>query len=164
VRVEREYAVAPGVLLGLLTDPAFLTARSERYGGVGVPTVRRTAAEIVVTATRQLPLEHVPSAFRRFVGTGRVVQTDTWTGAVGLWTLDTGSAPIRLRGTHEVIAVGGGCRYTVTGDVRVTLPVLAGRMTRRVETHLTELVRAEQEFAAEWLTGMMSGREGVRHG
>jgi hypothetical protein len=40
----------------------------------------------------------------------------------------------------------------VTADVRVSVPVLAGRLTRLVETHLSDLIRAEQAFAAEWLT------------
>ena len=117
-----------------------------------------------MTTPRQLPLDKVPSAFRRFVGDGRLVQIDSWRGTAGSWTIDAGHAPIRLGGTHQVTAVGPGCSYAVTGEVQVTLPVVAGRPRPSGRDYLGELIRAEQKFAAEWLTGMMGDREGRDHG
>jgi hypothetical protein len=108
----------------------------------------------------------VPSAFRRFVGDGRVTQVDSWPpvegdDVAGRWTLETGRAPIALHGTHTVTGLGEGCVYVVTANITVTLPVIAGRLTRQVESYLTQLVSAEQAFLADWVTGMMSGREGA---
>jgi hypothetical protein len=169
VQVEHRYAAGPGDLFAVLTDPAFLAARSERYGGVGRPTVSRSGSVVEVRAVRQLPLEKVPSPFRRFVGDGRVEQVDTWATSdaarvTGTWTLDTGRAPITLRGSHDIGADGDGCRYVVTAEVRVSVPVVAGRLSQQVERYLSQLIAAEQAFLADWLTGMMSGREGRDHG
>jgi hypothetical protein len=168
VQVEHRYAVDPGDLFAVLIDPAFLAARSERYGGVGPPTVSRTSSAVQVRGVRLLPLEQVPSPFRRFVGDGRVVQVDTWAApqgsrVTGSWTLDTGRAPITLRGRHDVDADANGSRYVVTAEVRVSVPVVAGRLTQQVERYLSQLIAAEQAFLADWLTGMMGGREGRDH-
>ena len=164
MRVEHRYDVRTAELLEVLLDPAFLAARSARYGGIGAPTVTRASAGVEVRTVRQLPLEHVPSAFRRFVGDGRVEQVDTWPpvegdDVAGRWTLETGRAPIALHGTHTVTGQGDGCRYVVTADIRVTVPVVAGRLTRQVESYLVQLVTSEQAFLGDWVTGMMSRRE-----
>jgi hypothetical protein len=169
VQVECAYDVSPPTLLDVLTDPTFLAARGERYGGIGAPKIERTSTTIVVTTTRQLPLDRVPAPFRRFVGNGQAVQVDTWSitdgpGVVGTWTLDTGAAPIDLHGSYTIVDEPPGCRYAVEADVRVHIPVLARRLERQVAEHLADLVRAEQAFAADWRTGMMDGREGSEHG
>jgi hypothetical protein len=117
--------------------------------------LRAKGDAVEVRAIRQLPLAHVPSAFRRFVGDGRVQQVDTWPPPDGdridaRWAIDTGRAPIALSGRHLVSGYGEGCTYVVTADIRVSVPVVAGRLTKQVETYLSQLVRAEQAFLAEW--------------
>src|SRR4051794_37680668 len=109
----------------------------------------------VVTVPRQLPLEHVPAAFRRFVGNGSLVQIDRWrspngTDAHATWTTDTGHAPIDLRGEQLLVGERDACRYVVSATTKVSLP-LAGRLVRMVEIHLAQLVTAELEFLADWL-------------
>jgi hypothetical protein len=156
VQVHHRYDVGPTALFDTLVDPAFLAARSARYGGLGAPAVDHLDSGVHVRSLRQLPLDHVPSALRRFVGDGRVEQVDAWTEVttdrvVGTWTIDSGRAPIDLHGTHEITADESGSSYVVTAHVRVTLP-LAGRLTRQVEAYLAQLVAAEQKFLAEWLT------------
>jgi Protein of unknown function (DUF2505) len=141
----------------VLVDPAFLQARSARYGGVGAPSVSRSGSTVEVRTIRQLPLDHVPSAFRRFVGDGRVEQVDRWQAdgapdVTGVWVLETGRAPIELHGEHVVSTDRSGSRYVVTANIRVTVPVVAGRLSRQVESYLSQLIASEQKFLAEWLT------------
>ena len=156
MHVEHRYPVEPGRLVAVLTDPTFLTARNQRYGGAGPPSVARQNGQVVITVPRQLPMEHVPSAFHRFVGNGRFTQVDTWMsiadeGATGLWVVDTGKAPIRLSGTQGVMARGDGSVHVVAGEVKVGLPVVGGKLAREVDAHLTDLVGLEMTFMAEWL-------------
>jgi len=156
MRVEHDYDVAPGALLAVLTDAAYLAARSARYGGNGDPEVVRSAAEVVVTVARQLPVDAVPAPFRRFAGTGELVQTDTWSELSGdpvrgTWTIDPGDSPLRLAGTHEIAATGTGCRYTVTAEVKVRIRFIGGQVESLVRRQLEELVAKEQEFAETWL-------------
>ena len=160
MHVEHRYPVEPGRLLAVLTHPAFLSARNKRYGGAGPPSVAQHNGQVVITVPRQLPMEHVPSAFHRFVGNGRFTQVDTWMSiaderATGRWVVDTGRAPIRLSGTHSVTASSEGSLHVVAGEVTVNLPVVGGKLAREVDAHLTDLVRHEMSFMADWLT---SGR------
>jgi hypothetical protein len=156
MHVERRYSVTPDVLLGVLTDADFLAARNARYGGAGEPVIARDESHVVITVPRQLPLEHVPSAFHRFIGDGRFIEIDTWTSvagdhAAGYWTVNTHRAPISLDGTHTLTATGDGCIHVVTGEVRVSLPLVGGKLAREVDAHLSELVQHEMAFTAGWL-------------
>jgi hypothetical protein len=156
MQVERTYDVAPRALFDALTDETFLRARSERYGGRGQPTVAKSDGATVVTVPRQLPVESVPGPLRRFVGSGALVQTDTWSQVgdsriSGEWTADVGKVPLSLSGAHEITATDTGCRYVVTAEVKVKIPFGGGAAEKLVREKLTELIRNEQAFAAEWL-------------
>jgi hypothetical protein len=155
VQVEAGYGVTADRLLALLTNEAFIRARLEKFGGVGTPAITASAAGVDVAETRQLPLQQVPRAFRRFVGDGRFVETTRWdlAQARATWTVDTRSAPIDLSGTHALTGTSDGCLHVVTADVKVHLPIGRHRLTRLVETHLRDLIRAEQDFAVSWLGG-----------
>ncbi len=156
MRVEHRYDVAPRRLFDVLTDEAFLAARSARFGGRGSPSVSRSAGLVVVTTARQLPVDAVPGPFRRFVGSGRVVQTDRWSQigddrVAGGWTTDAGDTPLDLHGTHEIAALDDGCSYVVTASEKVNVRFIGGQAEGLVRQHLAELIRHEQAFAADWL-------------
>jgi len=156
MQVEHAYDVPPRALLDVLTNEEFLRERSKRFGGRGDPSVSRSSDSVVVTIPRQLPVDAVPGPFRRFIGDGALVQTDTWSQIAddrisGTWTADVGKAPLDLRGTHEIVATHGGCRYVVTADVKVKIPFGGGAAEKLVRERLAELVRNEQAFAATWL-------------
>ncbi len=58
-----------------------------------------------------------------------------------------------LRGTHEITATEGGCRYVVTADVKVKIPFGGGAVENLVRERLAELVHNEQAFVSTWLEG-----------
>jgi hypothetical protein len=157
VRVELDYTVPPGELVDVLTDPEFLAARNAHFRGRGDPTVERSGTSIVVTVPRQVPLEHVPRPFLRLVGGGAVVETATWvvdgSAARATWSVNPGPAPIDLGGSHEIGPTAAGCRHVVTAEIWVRVPIGRRQLTHLVATHLADLVRAEQSYAARWLTG-----------
>jgi hypothetical protein len=156
VQIEHEYGVPPRQVLDVLTDAEFLRARGERFGAPAPSTVERAATGAIVTTPRQIPLGEVPSAFRRYVGDGQLLQTDTFNEVSdervgGIWVTDAGSAPVTMQGTHSITAAGGGSRYVVTADVKVSVPFVGGMLAGEVTKFLGKLVRKEQEFLAEWL-------------
>jgi len=158
MRAEHAYDVPPRSLLDLLTDEQFLRERGTRYGGRGEAHVDRPDGTIVVRVPRQLPVDAVPGPLRQFVGSGTLVQTDTWSQIaddriVGTWTADVGRSPMTLRGTHEITATEGGCRYVVSADVKVKIPFVGGAVENLVGDRLAELVRNEQAFVSTWLEG-----------
>lgn len=154
MQVSREYPVAPELLLDVLTDQAFLDARGDKFGGKA-STVERSPEAIVVVTPRQLPLDQVPAAFKSFVGTGELVQTDTWdSNAIvpsGTWTTDVGSAPVKVSGTHSIKATDTGCEYAVDATIKSSIPFVGGTIESNVAGYLKSLIRKEQEFLADWL-------------
>jgi len=156
MRVEHVYGVSPRALLAVLTDEQFLAERGRRYGGRGEADVTRSDGTIVVRVPRQLPVDAVPGPLRRFVGNGALVQTDTWSQIaddtiVGTWAADVGRSPLVLSGRHEITRTDGGCRYAVTAEVKVRIPLGGGAAEKLVRQRLEELVQGEQQFAAAWL-------------
>jgi hypothetical protein len=157
VQIEHEYGVPPREIFAVLTDAEFLRARGERFGSPAPATVERAATGAIVSTPRQIPLEEVPSAFRRYVGDGSLRQTDTFNHVsdervAGTWVTDAGSVPVTMRGTHEITASGTGSRYVVTAEVKVGVPLVGGMLSGEVSKFLGQLVRKEQEFLAEWLS------------
>lgn len=153
--VAHEYAVTPAELLEVLTEQAFLDARAAKFGGSAPSTVERSEESVVVTTPRQLPMDEVPAAFKSFVGSGQLVQTDTWvTGSgepTGSWTTDVGGAPVKVSGTHSIKATATGCEYAVDATIKSSIPFLGGAIESQVAGFLKSLIRNEQEFAQEWI-------------
>jgi len=160
MRAEHEYDVPPARLFAVLTDEGYLAERNARYGGgSGAPSVAASGGAVVVRVPRQLPVDAVPAAFRAFVGSGAVVQVETWTtvpagtggAAAGTWTTEVGTSPLELGGTQEITATPAGCRHIVTAEVKVRVPFVGKQAENMVRGQLQELVGKEQDFAAEWL-------------
>lgn len=155
MRVEQAFPIPPRDLFEVLTSEDYLRARAERFGGVGEPRVSTAGSTVTVKTARQLPMDAVPSMFRSFVGEGKVVQTDEWTatgdGATGTWHAETGPAPMDLTGTHAITASGTGATYTVTGEAKVNVPLMGGKIAKQVEDYLETLMSKEQEFAAGYV-------------
>jgi len=155
VLVSREYPVAPAELLEVLTDQGFLDARGKKFGGNAPSTVQRNGDEIVIVTPRQLPMDQVPAAFKSFVGSGELVQTDTWNAGdsepSGSWTTDVGGAPVKVFGTHIIKATATGCEYAVDTTIKASIPFISGAIESNVGGYLKSLIGKEQQFAADWI-------------
>jgi hypothetical protein len=155
VQVTHEYAVAPNALLDVLSDPAFLAARGEKFGATGDSVVTRDGAAVTITTPRQLPLDQVPAAFRGFVGSGTIVQTDelsaTGDGVSGTFAIDAGAAPVKIWGTHEITPASDGSSYTISATIKASVPFIGGAIESQVAGYLNKLIVEEQAFAADWI-------------
>jgi len=156
--IEHSYPVAPDALFAVLTDPDYLAARLAKFGGIGAPEVTTDDGSVHVKATRQLPMDKLPSAAAPFVGNGQLVQFDTWerpadsaTEVHGTWRAEVGNAPVDLTGTHAISATDSGSHYAVDATVKVNVPFFGRQLEPQIEGYLNSLVSAEQAFLAEWL-------------
>lgn len=155
--LEHDYPLSPAQLYAVLTDPTYLKARSERFGGVEAPTVESDGDDTVITTIRQLPLDKVPGAFRSFVGDGRIEQVDTWGPNDGddsihaAWKATVGTAPATINGEHVLISTDDGCQYTITTQVKVKIPFFGGKVEEQIMGYLEHLIGKEQSYLAEWI-------------
>lgn len=154
-----DYSVSPSALLDALSDPDYLVARNERFAGVGDPSAVIDADSVVITATRQLPMDKIPGAVKGMVGDGQITQVDTWSRTpdadgtlTGSWVADLGTAPATIGGVYRIEPVDAGCRYSCSVDVKVKVPFIGGKIEEQVRSYLDRLVTKEQEFLADWVS------------
>ena len=103
-----------------------------------------------VTTSRALPAE-IPGFLQRFApADGRVTQTDTWDPAAdgvrcGSWAVTFPGSPATMAGRTGLAPHGDGCRWTVSGEVRVAVPLLGGRIEGFLAPLLERLVARQGE-------------------
>ncbi len=92
--------------------------------------------------SRALP-DGVPGFLQRFLPKdGRVTQTDTWEppgpdGSVqGRWQVTLAGAPAEVGGTQSVHPDGDGCVWAIEGAVKVSVPIIGGK----IEDFLVEML------------------------
>ncbi|MEO8107050.1 MAG: DUF2505 domain-containing protein [Actinomycetes bacterium] len=154
-----DYAVPPTALLDALGNPDYLAARSERFGGVGVPVNETNDDTVVITSVRQLPMDKIPSAIKGLVGDGQITQVDTWIrqpqgdgSVLGSWRADLGTAPADMGGEYSIVPTDDGCSYSCSVNVKVKVPFIGGKIEQQVRGYLDHLVSKEQQFLADWLS------------
>jgi hypothetical protein len=101
----------------------------------------------------------LPGFAKKVVGDSiQIVQRETWTDETSaVLTLEIPGKPGRLDGTIALVDDGrGGTVETVTGDLRVKLPLIGGRLETVVSDMLVSALRAEQRVGRAWLAGRKS--------
>jgi hypothetical protein len=154
---EHAYDAPAEQVVRLWRDPEFLAAVGAKFGGVGTPRVEQEGDTVVVTTTRQLPMDKIPSFVRRFIQSGTLEQRDEWPAepvppVEGRWTV-SGKMPAKMSGRQSVVSEGNGCRVTVVGEIDVSAPLVAGRLEELTAREITKLIGSQQEFAEQWLSG-----------
>jgi hypothetical protein len=156
MHVEHDFSATPARLRDTLVDADFLAALGARFGGVGQAVTEVGDASITVVSQRQLPMEYVPAPARSFAGDGVVTQTDLWSldsgdPVDGSWTARLDGAPATMGGAYTIAATDFGCRYTVTAEVKVKIPLIGGRVETEIRRYLSSLIVKQMEFTQEWL-------------
>lgn len=149
--VEQVYAV--------LTGPDWAATKSEHLRDDSRVVRRDVAAGDAVTmvVSRQLP-DGVPGFLHRFLPADRRVTTnDVWQPAKdgsrrGTWTAEIAGAPARLGGTMRIEPVEGGSRYTIEGEVKVSVPLVGGKAESFIAEQVVRLAEAEADLVQQVLT------------
>lgn len=153
--VARTFPRTPLELVELMLSEEYQRLRSERLGGLEVPTVERSDGKASVRFRRRLPLDSLPGPLRSLAGSGEVTQIERWEviaaeRCTATWTTEA-AMPGTASGTFEVVPAEGGSRYTVVATVDVKVPLIGGRIAKEAEGHVVGLVEAEMDLAEEFL-------------
>lgn len=103
-----------------------------------------------LVVSRQLP-DGVPGPLVRFLPEdGRVTQTDVWGPAEdgvrrGTFDVSFAGSPGEISGEMVLEPVPGGTRWTVTGTVRVKVPLVGGKAEGFLAPLVEKLVRKQGE-------------------
>ena len=155
-RHELSYNAPPDEVFAMLADPAFreavTTAQDVVSAGV---SLTREGDGFSLAVDQVQRTEGLPSFAKKFVGDEiRIVQRETWR--------DTTKADLDIEipgkpGTMQgAITLAGDTVHTVetvTGDIRVKLPLVGGRIEEMVGDIFRAALRAEQRVGVAWLAG-----------
>lgn len=150
ISVAMHFPLAPPQLAEHLTDDGYLQRRYDTFGGRSLD-VARLGDHVVVTLHRLLPVDDVPAAARGLLpADGILIQTETWTlgkepGAT--FTVDAPGQPVTLTGNYTLNGDATGTALTVTGQLRVAVPLLGGTIESLAAPNITRLISAELELA-----------------
>jgi hypothetical protein len=139
---------------GMLADPAFRedVCASQHYDRYSVD-IDRSGDLMTVNIDQVRPTAGVPSFAKKFVGSEvHVVQHEEWT-SVGEAALEITipGKPGDMRGSIRLAGAGGGVTETVHVDIRVSLPLVGGRIEGLIADLLTQALEAENRVGREWL-------------
>lgn len=138
-------------VFGILTSPRWPQLKADRLGD-GSQVVRREEqpdGRVVLAVSRELP-RGVPGFLERFLPRdGRVLQTDTWAAPQdgsrrGTWTVEIPGAPAAMGGTMRLEPSPEGSRYTLDGEVKVSVPLVGGKAERFIAEMVAKLAAKEE--------------------
>jgi len=101
-----------------------------------------------------VPAEHLPSIAKSLLGGDLVIhRVEVWTGAGTTGTVEVtlNGVPGRLDGTIVLADDAGGSRMTLTGQVKVSIPLMGGKLEAMIAEQVAALLDKENEFTTEWL-------------
>ena len=137
----------------------------DRISVVGTPKDTLDAFEltddsITVTTTQHIPDEDIPDLARKVIpGQLVVVRTNVISGFDGERFLGNASADAaggigRIEGGSEAVSSDGVAVENVKGSVKVSVPLVGGKLEKLVVDHLQRLLVAEYEQLNRWTAAL----------
>ena len=119
-----------------------------------------TDASITVTTTQHIPDDDIPDIARKVIpGQLVVVRTNVISGFDGERFLGNAKADAagglgRIEGGSEAVASDGVAVENVSGSVKVSVPLMGGKLEKLVVDHLRRLLIAEYEQLNRWTASL----------
>ncbi|WP_433266136.1 DUF2505 domain-containing protein [Actinosynnema sp. CS-041913] len=140
-----------------LVDEAYLRDRLAVLGGTGAELVafNRTVGTTSYQLKQGVPADRLPSVARGILGGDLVIdRAEAWTeaGYTGTVEVVLNGVPGRLDGTITLADTDGdGSELTLVGQVKVSIPLVGGKLEDLIVEQVALLLDKESEFTAEWL-------------
>lgn len=153
---DLSYDAAPDEVHAMLTDPAFRESVCARGGALEHRVeVTPAGAGPTVVVDQTLPARNIPSFAQKIVGERiQIVQREDWADAHAA-DLDVSmpGKPGQVTGRIELAAEAAGTRETVSGEVKVSLPLVGGKLEKLIADMLGAALRNEHRVGRAWLAG-----------
>ncbi len=148
---------APLTAVGeMLLDPAFRERVCDAQGAI-----RRTVSvgpdgggmKVVIDAVQ--PAQGIPSFAKRFVGDEiQLVQTERWSDMeTGLVDVVIPGKPGQMTWHHVIRESGGTTTETVSMEIRVSIPLVGGKIESLISDLLRKALEAENPVGRKYLAG-----------
>ncbi|WP_028477142.1 DUF2505 domain-containing protein [Nocardia sp. CNY236] len=129
----------------------------DRVAAVGGPDARLESItsdgdRLRVELVQAIPAEQLPAAITA-VRPGDLVisRVEQWDANTGAFQARVEGAPAEVRGTLTLAGDATSATVTADGTIEVKVPLFGGKIEKAIAEHLTELLKREAEFTADWL-------------
>jgi hypothetical protein len=159
VKLQRKdrYEATPASVFAAFSNEEFVKARYDALGLVDYEVLDLTAAPDGATIkTRRLVPANVPGFAKKLFGeTTEMVQTDTWGPErdgvrEGSWQVSVPGKPVKAGGTLRLEPDGDGAVVTIVGELKVSVPLLGGKLESWAGGEALSALDKEYEFGVSW--------------
>lgn len=153
------FAAPVATVHSILVDEAFLTERLRAIGGKNAALLAHSqSGEAVTFKLRQgVDANRLPGPVRTILNGDLVVEREErWQPAgsdyasAGRVTISGVPAEIKSRG--RLAGRGDGAELLINAEVRVSIPLIGGKIENVVVEQVSKLLANEADFAEKWLT------------
>ncbi|HEX6357274.1 DUF2505 domain-containing protein [Actinophytocola sp.] len=137
-----------------LVDEAFLTARLKDIGGKGATLLdHRTSEDGATFRLRQgVDAKHLPSVIRSVLSGDLLVEREErWHGRESTGKATINGVPAEIKSRSRLTPRGDGTELMVSAEVKVSIPLIGGKIEKVVVEQVTKLLAAEAEYVEKWL-------------
>lgn len=138
----------------VLVDQAFLTARLRDIGGKGAALLdHTTTSDDAAYKLRQgVDASKLPSAVRSITGGDLVVEREErWRGHESRGRATITGVPAQITSHGRLTDRGATTELVLSAEVKVSIPLIGGKIEKVVAEQVTKLLAAESEYAEKWL-------------
>lgn len=141
-------------VFGAMVDETYLRDRLAAVGGNDAELVTFSSAgdRTAYQLKQGVPAEHLPSIAKSLLGGDLVIQRmENWAAGAGTVEVTLNGVPGRLDGAFTITDNGSGSKLTLTGEVKVSIPLMGGKLEKLIAEQVAVLLDKESEFTSEWL-------------
>lgn len=152
------FAEAAGTVFNTLVDEAFLTERLRAIGGKNAALLghSRDGERVTFRMRQGVDAALLPSTVRSFINGDLVVEREErWQpegGAhAGASRVTITGVPGEIQGRSRIAGSGAGATLVINAQVKVSIPLIGGKIEKVVAEQVGKLLAAEAEYAEKWL-------------
>jgi hypothetical protein len=159
LHLEYPYDAPADVVFAMFTNPDFILAKLEATGALefDIADCSETPDGGYCISTHRTMQAEIPGFARKiFNPTQALHQIEDWEAAVdgdrpGEWRVETTGVPVKTGGTTRLEATDHGCVHHIEGSIKVSVPLIGGRLERFVFDQAKATTDAEHTFGRQWL-------------
>jgi hypothetical protein len=160
MQVTHHFDAGVEAVYALMADPGFMARKYADQGATDIQIDSDQGDDGPTLVTRRKVTIDLPGFAKKVMApTNTVVQTDTWGPADGQgkrccrYRVEVQGVPSRIDGTVTLSPDGAGTRQDVEAEVKVTIPLLGGRLERFAVDSGIKALDQEAAFTAGELRG-----------
>jgi hypothetical protein len=149
------FTARPAQILAMLCDESYLKAKAADSTESSF-AVKRYANQVSVSLTRVWPKELPEPAARLMGKTVTVTEVQHWDTsnpdlARATFDITFGNAPVKIKGTMQLVATQGGTDVLIDGEARVAVPIFGKSAESMIVSELVNVMERERAIGQTWL-------------